>query len=319
MLVGDGGLERIFRALSGEDALLLNGLLYLLASAAPLSFEMGISPAVQAVAAKYGKNFGPQAEKELESLRANGDRTAAALLGELLMFPDRAGGPDFARSCDQSEAAGRHASALHNLATCYFAGQRRPRDLNKARELYGQAAGLGMPKSKCAFGNMLVRGDGGPAEPARGVELCRQAADTGESDAQTDYGGYLLTDRYVAKDAVAARRYLTLAAEAGHRNAAFLLGQIYWNGDGIDKNVPQAAIWWITAYEKGRTDAPLLIGTAAFSLIVEAAKTKEPIATVVIDQARRWLAIAADQDTDALKREKAKELLRLLEELLAGR
>ena len=301
------------------SALFLIGLQLLAASAVPLSEEVKISPAVRVVAVKYGKSFGPDAERELESLRANGDATAAALMGELLMFPDRPGGPDLARSCDYSEAAGRHASALHNLATCYFKGDGRPQDFAKARALYGQAAALGFAKAACALGNMLIAGTGGPGDPARGIDLCRQAADTGVADAQTDYGGYLLTNQHIAKDALAARRYLSLAAAQGQQNAAFLLGQIYWNGDGVEKNVPQAAIWWITAYDKGRADAAFLVGHAAFGLIVEAAKTKQPVANVVIDQAKRWLDIAAREDPDPKKREKAKELRGLLGQLLGGR
>lgn len=308
MVGGSGAVPTKFLLNFVEAALFLTGLQLLAASAAPLSEEVQISPAVTAVAVKYGKKFGPDAERELESLRAKGDGTAAALLGELLMLSDRPGGPDFAQSCRYSEAAGRHASALHNLATCYFKGDGRPQSLTKARSLYGQAAALGFAKSACALGNMLVGGQGGPADPARGIELCRQAADTGLADAQTDYGGYLLTNQHIAKDALAARRYLSLAAAQGQQNAAFLLGKIYWNGDGVEKNVPQAAIWWITAFEKGRADAAFLIGIAALSLIIDAAKTKQPVATVVIEQAKRWLDIAARQDPDLIKREKAKEL-----------
>lgn len=296
----------------------LNVISLLVANAAPLSSDVAISPAVQAVANKYGKGFGPQAEQELETLRANGDTTAAALLGELLIFTDRQGGQDFARSCDYSQAAGRHASALHNLATCYFNGTGRPRDLTKARELYRQAAEMGYAKAACALGNMLIAGTGGSSDPARGLDLCRRAADAGVADAQTDYGGYLLADKHIPKNAVEARGYLSLAAAQGQRNAAFLLGQIYWKGDGVDKNVPEAAIWWITAYENGRTDAAFLIGNAALSLVVAAAQTKQPVANVVIDQAKRWLDVAMEKDPDPKKREKAKELRGLLDRLLAG-
>jgi TPR repeat protein len=270
------------------------------------------------VATKYGKGFGPQAEQELEALRASGDKTAAALLGELMFLSDRSGGQDFARACAYSEAAGRHSSALHNLATCYFTGRGRPRDLAKARELYGQAAEMGYAKAACALGNMLIAGTGGPSDPVRGLDLCRRAADAGVADAQTDYGGYLLTDKHIPKNAVQARGYLSRAAAQSHRNAAFLLGQIYWNGDGVDKDVPQAAIWWITAYENGRADAAFWIGNAALSLVVAAAQTKQPVANDVIDQAKRWLDIAAEKDPDPEKREKAKEQRGLLDRMLAG-
>ncbi|MDP9423530.1 MAG: sel1 repeat family protein [Pseudomonadota bacterium] len=260
-----------------------------------------ISPDVMDITKKYADGFGPQAEAELRTLSRLGDSSASALLGELLMMRDRIGGPDFAGSCDYSEKAGQFSSALHNLATCYFLGNGRPKDLTKSRDLYRQAAELGFPKAKCAYGNMLVRGDGGPAEAARGVDLCRQAADTGLPDAQTDYAGYLLTGKHVPKDAVRARTYLQPAAEKGHANAAFLLAQIYWYGDGIEKNVPQAAIWWLTAYEKGRKDAAFWVGAAGFNQVLEGAKNKEPVASVFIDQARKWLAIASREDPDPKK------------------
>lgn len=276
-----------------------------------------ISPDVKAIIAEYGNGFGPAAESELRSLSAIGDRSASALLGELLMMPDRIGGPDLAGSCDYSEKAGQVVSALHNLATCYFQGTGRPKDIVKARDLYRQAAELDYPRSKCAFGNMLVHEQGGPADPVRGIELCRQGAEAGDPDAQTDYAGYLLTGKYAPKDAVTARQYLSKAAEKGHRNAAFLLGQIYWYGDGIERNVPQAAIWWIKAYERGRKDAAFWIGGAAASLVVDAAKSKQPVATTAIAQARKWLGIAALEDPDSKKRTSAREMQESLELLLA--
>src|SRR5687767_50224 len=144
------------------------------AGAAPLSQDVEISPAVAAVAGKHGSKFPPEAVKELEALEAGGDRTAAALLGEIHMFANR---PDWARGCAHSEKAGLHASALHNLATCHFLGKGRPRDLARARSLYGQASELGFAKAACALGNMLIAGQGGEPDIARGLELCRQAAD----------------------------------------------------------------------------------------------------------------------------------------------
>jgi uncharacterized protein len=290
----------------------------LLASAAPvLSEKVEVSPAVTALVQKHRSTPGPRLESELEALEKSGDASAAVLLGELLLMPNRAGGPDYRRSCDHSERGGQHPEGLHNLGTCYFKGSGRPVDLARARDLYRRAADQGYAKSACAYGNMLVGGLGGPADVARGIDLCRRAADAGVADAQTDYGGYLLTNQHVAKDAVQARRYLEPAAAKGHANAAFLLGQIYWNGDGVEKDLPQAAIWWITAYEGGRADAAFLIGNAAMKIVVEGALTKREAPTVAIDQARKWLAIAAREDPAEEKRQRAKEQMGLLEELLA--
>jgi uncharacterized protein len=279
---------------------------------------MEISPAVMALGQKYGKAPSLDLERDLEALEKGGDRTAAVMLGELLMRPDHPGGPDYVRSCDYMEKSGQHPEGLHNLATCYFKGNGRPIDPVKARQLYGQAADKGYAKSACAYGNMLVRGEGGPADVTRGLDLCLRAADFGDADAQTDYGGYLLTGRYMVKDVVAARRYLSLAADQGHPNAEFLLGQIYWNGDGVEKGIPQAAIWWIKAYDGGRRDAAFLIGNAAMRIVVDGAKAKHEAPTIAIEQARKWLGTASQEDPDAQKRARATELLRLLEELLAG-
>lgn len=287
----------------------LTALLFAASIAAPLSSDVEISPAVQALANRYGKTFGTEAERELDVLASRGDRTAAALLGELLLFQNRTGVQDFARSCNYSEAAGRHASALHNLATCYFNGTGRPRDLNRARDLYGQAADMNFAKAACALGNMLTAGTGGPADPQRGVELCKRAADTGLPDAQTDYGGYLLTNRYIAKDAVAARRYLSLAAAQGQRNAAFLLGQIYWKGDGTDKNIAEAAKWWLVAYKGGRMDAAGLLGRAALAEILPGLQDKRSVRVGALKEAEHWFGIAAEKDPDPEQRRKAAEML----------
>lgn len=297
----------------------LSLLLASLVAAVPSASAVRVSDGVRGVVAKHkGRLTAGTAGQELEVLAGQGDSTAAALLGELFLFADPAD-RDPLKGCAYSEKAGEHASALHNLATCYYDGSGRLKDRAKARALYARAAEMGFDKAHCAYGNMLISGDGGAPDIQRGLALCKEAADFGNADAQTDYAGYLLSGKHVPKAAAEARKYLEQAAGTGQRNAAFLLGQVYWNGDGIEKNVPQAAIWWITAYEKGRTDAALLIGNAAMSLVVEAAKTKQPVAIVVIDQAKKWLGIAAEQDPDPKKREKAKETLGLLQQLLAGR
>ena len=285
----------------------------ILAATPPLSESGGVqvSPAVAAIAAREGLGSA-QGMAKLEALHESGDRTATALLGEIYMHSEG----DRSRGCDYSEQAGRQASALHNLATCYFAGQGRPHDLVRARTLYEQAAGLGFAKAACALGNMLIAGQGGAADPARGLDLCRRAADAGEADAQTDYAGYLLTGTYMAKDAVLARRYLAPAAAKGQGNAAFLLGQVYWNGDGVDRSQAEAARWMRLAYDRGRPDAPFFIAMEILGRLVEAGEAKTPVPAEVLEDAEKWLRIASEKDPDP---ERRAEAARLLPELAAMR
>jgi TPR repeat protein len=298
--------------------MLLAGLI--LAAAAPLvqTPAVQISPEAVAIAREHGIELPPQSVTALERLAAGGDKSAAALLGEYLMYTGRVPGSDWTRACDYSEQAGAFPSALHNLANCHFYGNGRPKDQARARLLYGQAADLGMAKSACALGNMLIDGEGGEKDEARGLDLCRRAADAGDPDAQTDYGGYALTGQGMVKDAVLARRYLTLAAGKKQGNAAFLLGQIYWNGDGIVADRKEAVRWWTVAHEAGRPDAARLIAGEAIARIDVAVRANQKPPADAIADAGRWLKISAEQDPDPANRAKAAELLELLPRIARG-
>jgi TPR repeat protein len=46
----------------------------------------------------------------------------------------------------------------------------------------------------------------------------------------------------------------------GDRDAAFNLGLKYYHGDGVDKNLVEAAKWWNKAANQGSTSAQLNIG-----------------------------------------------------------
>jgi TPR repeat protein len=292
----------------------------ILAVAPPLreTPDAAISPEVVALARKHGVNLPSDALAALERLDSAGDKSATALLGEYHMYRGQAPGSDWTRACDYSERAGAYSSALHNLANCHFYGNGRPKDLPRARILYRQAMDLGMAKSACALGNMLIAGLGGGKDVEAGLDLCRRGADAGDSDAQTDYGGYLLTGEHKAKDSVLARRYLQAAAEKRQRNAAFLLGQIYWNGDGGARNRTEAARWLRVAHDAGRPDAAFLIGIEGLGRIVDASRAKRPIEVAVLQETERWFRIAEETDPDPAKRSKASEMLRVLAAIQRG-
>ena len=192
----------------------------------------------------------------LEALADAGDISALEVLGELHMFGLGAIGKDVARGCDYFERVGdRRADSLHNLASCYWNGDGRVQDYAKARALYLKAAEAGWRMSFCAYGKMLVLGQGGAADPAEGIRLCRMTALLGDKDALTDYGTFLLTGKGVERDPVTARYMLERAAEQGQANAAFLLGQIHSKGDGTPKDLNRAGEWFGKAYDGGRRDA----------------------------------------------------------------
>ncbi|MGI9259011.1 MAG: tetratricopeptide repeat protein [Gammaproteobacteria bacterium] len=51
-------------------------------------------------------------------------------------------------------------------------------------------------------------------------------------------------------------------AEAGDVNAAYYLGLLYWEGQGVDKNVDNALVWLNDAAERGHTGAQLTVALA---------------------------------------------------------
>lgn len=283
-------------------------------SAAPAE-SPEISTAVRAVVSDHRGDLGLAAERQLAALASAGDQSAAAVLSELLHSPRRAGGPDHQRACNYDEASVAYAQSLQNLATCYFKGHGRPRDLAKAREFYGRAADAGVVRARCALGNLLIHGNGGPADVPRGLALCRDAADGGEVEAQADYGDYLLTGQFMQKDAVEARRYLSLAAEKGQPNAAYHLGQIYWNGDGVEKDLNEAAKWWRVSHDGGRADAANKLGAVALRKISAELRASRPVPAALIADAKLWFGIAAEKDPNPDERRKASEAFRLISEL----
>lgn len=201
----------------------------------------------------------------LEALARDGDVTALEILGEIYMFGLGTLAKDPVRGCDYFEQVGdRRADSLHNLASCYWNGDGRPQDYGKARVLYRKAAEAGWRMSFCAYGKMLLLGQGGAADPAEGIRLCRMTALLGDKDALTDYGTFLLTGQGVERDPVTARFMLERAAEQNQPNAAFLLGQIHAKGDGTPADPAMAAEWFETAYKGGRLDAA---GQAAASFL----------------------------------------------------
>ncbi|QFT76352.1 tetratricopeptide repeat protein [Erythrobacter sp. THAF29] len=219
-------------------------------------FEQTYSEETSAAIAEREEGDADGLTRTLERLGEAGDASAYEALGELHFNGLLGIEADPVRGCDYFAKVGvARADALHNLATCYYSGTGREQDLTKARELYVKAAERGWRMSFCAYGNMLVRGEGGPVDAKEGIRLCRMTAASGDADAQTDYGTYLLTGEGIDRDPVAARFILEQAGAQGQRNAAFLLGQIHTRGDGTPVDHRLAGEWFEKAYEWGRPDA----------------------------------------------------------------
>lgn len=255
----------------------------------------------------------------LERFADNGDDSALEVLGELYSFGLFGFERDPVRACDYFERVGdRRPDSLHNQGTCYFAGDGRAQDYARARELYAAAAEDGWIMSHCAYGNMLVRGEGGPRDAEQGVQLCRMTAIAGDADAQTDYGGYLLMGIGRERDPVAARFMLEQAGSQEQANAAFLLGQTHTKGDGTAVDHAAAGEWFANAYEWGRRDAAY---QRALSLARRGFRREGEemfVARGLMTEAIAWFENAAETDPDPEVRAQATEMIVNSKGLLAA-
>jgi uncharacterized protein len=66
---------------------------------------------------------------------------------------------------------------------------------------------------------------------------------------------------YEAKDFATAFKELTPLAEQGNADAQFLLGKMYWSGQGVLKDTGQAVKWLTASAEQGNADAQLFLGS----------------------------------------------------------
>jgi len=240
----------------------------------------------------------------LEALAGAGDLDAHNLLGELY---SGIGGVqrDRPKSCEHFRIAREaRASAAHNYGQCLWEGAFGQRELVEARVWYQRGADGGFLQAKCALGNMLIAGDGGPADPERGLALCREAAEAGEPNAQADMGDHYGAGSGVAQDYIEAARWYRLAAAQDQRNAAFQLGALHWNGLGTPVDLEAAGDWFERAYGVGRSDAAKLVARAALIRAGEAnldgARRVE-----LLNRAGRWLRVAMEEDPDPEERARA--------------
>lgn len=281
---------------------LLAAMLLLGAATAATAQDEETSPAVRAAVARIADGVDiPGNLRTLETLAEGGDLDAHNLLGEL--YSGLAGVPrDRLRSCGHFRVARESsASAAHNYGQCLWEGAWGERQLPEARIWYARGGNGGFLQAKCALGNMLIAGDGGPADPERGLALCREAAEAGEPNAQADMGDHYGAGSGVARDYVEAGRWYRLAAAQDQRNAAFQLGVLHWNGLGTPIDLAAAGDWFERAHGVGRKDAAALVARAALIRAGEA--NLDPAGRrALLDRAGHWLSIAMREDPDQEQR-----------------
>jgi TPR repeat protein len=92
-------------------------------------------------------------------------------------------------------------------------------------------------------------------------DLFRKAAEQGHADAQYWLGQFLITGLGMPKDLEQGVSWTRKAADQGHADAQFAMGNAFYLGGGVSQDYAQAADWLRKAAEQGVDDAQRLLGS----------------------------------------------------------
>ena len=77
----------------------------------------------------------------------------------------------------------------------------------------------------------------------------------GHADAEYNLGLCFFEGEGVKKDMVEAAKWFRKAAEQGHVGAQYYLAECYHSGDGVEKDMAEAVKWYRKAAEQGFKEA----------------------------------------------------------------
>lgn len=157
---------------------------------------------------------------------------------------------EFKKASDTGEAAG-----THYLASMYYQGKGVKRDLDRAVQLFLQAATKDFVPSLANLGLMYHRGDGVKQDLEKALSFYRKAAQKGDLQSAFNLGQMYRKGEGVAADNTEALRYYRLAAERGYVPAANELGLMYVQGQGVKADYIEAYGWLEFASNSGDESA----------------------------------------------------------------
>ncbi len=122
----------------------------------------------------------------------------------------------------------------------------------EAIRLYGEAAQQGHAKGQNSYGYFLETDN-----PKEAVRWYKESAQNGFSMGMSNYARCIYYGIGSEKKFDEAFKWLVKAAEADEKNdgAQYMLGILYFNGDGVEKDLVRSAQWYKKAAENGNLNA----------------------------------------------------------------
>jgi TPR repeat protein len=194
---------------------------------------------------------------------------------------------------EEGTVAPESAEEQYELGLGYYnGGFGVPKDFDEAVKWYRKAVDRGIANAQNNLGEMYTYGRAALEDLAKNimyeVDLClgppedydealkwfRKAADQGHAEAQYSIGNMYFFGEGVPEDLAEAFKWYRMAAEQGHVVAQRRLGNIYFYGDGVTRDHAEAAKWWRKAAEQGDADAQDELGDMYYNAqdYVEAVK-----------------------------------------------
>ncbi|NHO32466.1 SEL1-like repeat protein [Acetobacter fallax] len=216
-----------------------------------------------------------------------GSADAHAILGQIL-----SSGPPHYRNPGLAETHYRHArdgrSRRGMLGLGIFLlrnAAQKPDALKEAVRILEEASDAGMSFASWLLGGLYEMGQGVSRDLGKAFLHYEIAANSGQRQAQTRTGIFLLEGKGGKSDLTAGETWLRKAALTGDAEAACRLAVLHSTSDGAGPNMIEAASWCKRAIELGHSGAALLLADWCSS-----GRYHEGTE----DQGTEWLFIALD-------------------------
>lgn len=181
----------------------------------------------------YIATYENMSESELRQRAETGDADAMAMLGSKLYDTHRETECKEVLELVQKSADLNCARGKNLLGFLYEDGYYVPKNLQKALELYREAANDKYPAALYNIGIYYCQGIGVPKDTIEGVKYIEKAALKGFPFAQCFLSRlYYLGAKGIKKDVGKSIEWLTLASDQGMPDAQYDLSLIYYKGEG---------------------------------------------------------------------------------------
>jgi TPR repeat protein len=224
--------------------------------------EQGDSEAQRALGFKYERGLGVESDLSLalewyEKAASQGNPTAKLRMNMLLAENREPVEQLTSLEISQRSAAEGDPEAQFLLALRYEQARGIPTDLGEALHWYEEAASQGHAAAQLRITSILA--DQGRMEEADFFAWAKREASGGESEAQ-----YAVAQRYeagngVEKDLDQALIWYHSAADGGSAKAQRALGEMYDEGRGVEQDSDEALRWYEKAANQGNADTRLRV------------------------------------------------------------